>query len=283
MKNIAIITDTNSSIPNEIASQFSITKIPILIQFGEESYTTGVDIDDGKLFEMIDDRNVLPTTAAPSPAAFQQAFQKAFQEGAEGIICVCCSSKVSATYNAALLAAEEFPGKDISVVDSLQLTLGEGFQVLGAAEAIADGASQQEALQVIEDIRIKTHVYAALPTLKYLAMGGRMGKLAAGLADTISIKPILTIQDGKLELLEKIRTWGKARKRLVQLAEECTEELEIKKIGLPHVNNPEGAALLFEDLKEVLSITQEPLISEFSPGLSVHSGAGFIGYVIVTS
>ncbi len=138
-------------------------------------------------------------------------------------------------------------------------------------------------MQVIEDIRIKTHVYAALPTLKYLAMGGRMGKLAAGLADTISIKPILTIQDGKLELLEKIRTWGKARKRLVQLAEECTEELEIKRIGLPHVNNPEGAALLFEDLKEVLSITQEPLISEFSPGLSVHSGAGFIGYVIVTS
>ncbi len=128
MKNIAIITDTNSSIPNEIASQFSITKIPILIQFGEESYTTGVDIDDGKLFEMIDDRNVLPTTAAPSPAAFQQAFQKAFQEGAEGIICVCCSSKVSATYNAALLAAEEFPGKDISVVDLFSSRWGKAFK-----------------------------------------------------------------------------------------------------------------------------------------------------------
>jgi DegV family protein with EDD domain len=282
MKNIALITDTNSSIPNEIASQYEITKIPILIQFGEESYTTGVDIDDGKLFEMIDDRKVLPTTAAPAPSAFQEAFQKAFQGGADGVICVCCSSKVSATYNAALLAAEEFPGKDISVVDSLQLTLGEGFQVLGAAEALAAGATKEEALQVIEDIRSNTHVYAALPTLKYLAMGGRMGKLAAGLADTISIKPILTIQDGKLELLEKIRTWGKARQRLVHLAEVCTQGKTIKRIGLPHVNNPDGAATLFEDLKEALSITQEPLISEFSPGLSVHSGAGFIGYVIIT-
>jgi len=283
MTKIALITDTNSSLPKEVAEHYGITQIPILIQFGEETYITGTNIDDRKVFQLIDERKVLPTTAAPAPAAFEQAFQNAFESGADEVLCICCSSKVSATYNSALMAASEFPDKDISVVDSLQLTLAEGFQVLGAADAIAAGATKKEALEIIEEIRKHTFVFGALPTLKYLALGGRMGKLAAGFADTIEIKPILTMQDGKLELLEKIRTWKKAKQRLVDLAQKSVQGVEIRKIGLTHVDNQDGVLSLFDGLKEALSITSEPLISEFTPGLSVHSGSGFIGYVLVTS
>lgn len=282
MSKITLITDTNSSLPADISKKYNIVQIPIHIQFGEETYITGKTIDDRKLFELIDERKVLPTTAAPSPGAFEVAFQEAFDQGADEVICICCSSVVSATFNAAQMATENFPKGKISVVDSLQLSLAEGFQVLTAAEAIENGASRDEALALIEDLRAKTHVFAALPTLKYLAMGGRMGKLAAGLADTMEIKPILTVQEGKLDLLEKIRTLRKAKQRLLELAKDSTAGFEIKRIGLIHVNNEKTVYDLFESLKTVLPINTEPIIAEFTPGLSVHAGSGVIGFVLVT-
>ena len=282
MSKIALITDTNSSLPVDISKKYDIVQIPIHIQFGEETYITGETIDDRKLFELIDERKVLPTTAAPSPGAFEAAYRDAFEKGADEVICVCCSSVVSATFTAAKMATEAFPEGKVSVVDSLMLSLAEGFQVLTAAEAIENGASRDEALAMIEGLRGKTHVFAALPTLKYLAMGGRMGKLAAGLADTMEIKPILTMQEGKLDLLEKIRTLRKAKQRLLDLARESTAGSNIIKIGLIHVNNEQAAVDLFESLKEVLPISIEPIIGEFTPGLSVHAGSGVIGFVLVT-
>ena len=283
MSKIAFVTDTNSSIPKELSDSLGIVQVPIHIMFGEETYITGQDIDDAKLFGIIDERQILPTTAAPSPGAFHQAFQQAFDGGADQIICICCSSKVSATFDAAIMAAGEFPGKDISVVDSLQLCLGEGFQVLIAAEAASEGASKKEILAMIEDLKPRLHVYAALPTLKYLAMGGRMGKLAAGVADTLNIKPILTAKEGKLELLEKVRTWRKARARLVNLGLESTNGAEVTRVGMIHVNNPDGAMALYELLTNSLQLPSEPLLAEFTPGLSVHAGSGVIGFVMVTA
>jgi DegV family protein with EDD domain len=283
MSKIAIITDTNSSIPKDLSDELGIVQVPIHIMFGEETYITGHDIDDAKLFEIIDERQILPTTAAPSPGAFHQAFQQVFDAGADQILCICCSSKVSATYDAATMAAAEFYDKDISVVDSLQLCLGEGFQVIAAAEAAEEGASKDEILAMIEGLKPRLHVYAALPTLKYLAMGGRMGKLAAGVAETLNIKPVLTAKEGKLDLLEKVRTWRKARARLVDLGVESTKGAEITRIGMIHVNNPEGAMALYEQLSESLQLPLEPMLAEFTPGLSVHAGSGVIGFVMVTA
>lgn len=284
MSKIAFITDTNSSIPKPFSDALGIVQVPIHIMFGEETYITGRDIDDAKLFGIIDQRQVLPTTAAPSPGAFHQAFQQAFEDGADQIICICCSSKVSATYDAAVMAAGDFPGKDISVVDSLQLSLGEGFQVIAAVEAAKNGSNKAEILNMIENLKPRLHVYAALPTLKYLAMGGRMGKLAAGVADTLNIKPILTAKEGKLELLEKVRTWKKARARLVDLGIESTAGAEITRVGMIHVNNPEGALGLYDLLRDSLEMPlEEPLLAEFTPGLSVHAGSGVIGFVLITA
>ncbi len=283
MSKIAFVTDTNSSIPMELSDALGIIQVPIHIMFGEETYITGKDIDDDKLFGIIDERKILPTTAAPSPGDFHKAFQQAFDAGADQIICICCSSKVSATYDAAKMAASEMPEKDISVVDSLQLCLGEGFQVLTAVEMAAEGAKKDEILAMIEDLKPRLHVYAALPTLKYLAMGGRMGKLAAGVADTLNIKPVLTAKEGKLELLEKVRTWKKARERLIDLGLSSAEGTEVTRIGMIHVNNPEGTMSLYEMLKESMLLPSEPLLAEFTPGLSVHAGSGVIGFVLVTA
>jgi DegV family protein with EDD domain len=282
MSKIAFVTDTNSSLPANVVEKYGIIQVPIKIQFSEETYTTGLDIDDKLLFEMIDKRNVLPTTAAPSPSAFTSAFQNALDDGADQIICVTCSSKVSATCDAAQMAAKEFPGADITIVDSLQLSLAEGYQVLVGAEMAAEGAKKEDILAAIDEMREHVHVYAALPTLKYLAMGGRVGKLAAGFGNTLNIKPILTAQGGKLDLLEKVRTWRKARERLVNLALECTEGKTVKRIGMIHVNNEDGVRGLYDRLKEALAINLDPTVADFTPGLSVHAGSGVIGFVLVT-
>jgi DegV family protein with EDD domain len=113
-------------------------------------------------------------------------------------------------------------------------------------------------------------------------MGGRMGKLAAGFGNTLEIKPILTSDEGKLDLCEKVRTWRKARQRLVELLVESTAGAPIERVGLIHVNNGEGVLSLFSLLKETLPISVEPIVADFTPGLSVHTGSGVIGVVMIT-
>jgi DegV family protein with EDD domain len=282
MSKISIITDTDSSLPVEIANQYNITQVPITIHFGESTYTTGVDINDAILFEIIDQAKKLPTTSAPPPAAFEKAYQKAFDDGFESIICICVSSRVSATYQAAVTAQEQFPDKEITVVDSMNLSLAQGLIVLAAAEAAQEGVAKDEILEKIDTIKKNLHVFAALPTLKYLAMSGRVGKLAAGLADTLNIKPILSVQDGKLDLLEKIRTMKKAQKRLIELAVEAVNNKKISQIGMIHVNNETGTKELYRELCSALPCPPDPIIAEFTPGLSVHAGSGVIGFVILT-
>ncbi len=282
MSKIAIITDTDSSLPKEIAEKYHIHQVPITIHFGESTYTTGLDINDALLFEIIDQTNKLPTTSAPPPAAFEKEFQNAFENESDAIICICVSSKVSATYQAALTAKEQFPGKDITVVDSSQLSLAQGFFAIHAAKAALNGISKDQILAELETMKTKLHVFAALPTLKYLAMSGRVGKIAAGLADTFNIKPILSVQDGKLDLLEKIRTMKKAQKRLIELAQFSVADKNIEQVGLIHVNNLAGAKSLYQDLYAAFPCRSEPIFAEFTPGLSVHAGAGVIGFVILT-
>lgn len=282
MQKIAIITDTDSSLPDEIAASLDIIQVPITIQFGEESFVTGENIDDQLLFKMIDERGKLPSTSAPSPNEFKKAFEKAFHKGYEEVICICVSSTISATYQAALNAAELCPGKEITVVDSQNLTMAQGFIAMAAAEAAKNGLERENILEVIKDIQPRVHVFGALPTLKYLAMGGRMSKLKAGFAETLDIKPILTSRDGKLDLLEKVRTLRKAEERLIELAIECSKDKKIDRIALIHVNNEKGVLAWFEKFKAVRDIKVEPLLVDFTPGLSVHAGSGVIGFVFVT-
>jgi DegV family protein with EDD domain len=280
MPKIAIITDTDSSLPPQLANRYAIRQVPITVHFDGETYTTGVDIDDRLLFEKIDRLGRLPTTSAPSPGAFSTAYEAAFQEGAEGIVCICVSSKVSATYTAALAACDSFPGRAVRVIDSLALSMGQGFMALAAAEAAAQGASLEEAVARAEDVGRRLHLYAVLSTLKYLALSGRVGKLVAGMADTLNIKPLLTVQDGKLDLLERIRTHGKAVERMLDLTQAALAGKAVERLAVIHVNNPEGATRLQAQICARLACPGEILVSEFTPGLSVHAGSGVVGLVI---
>ena len=282
MKKIAIITDTDSSLPPEMASQYGIEQVPITVHFGEETYTTGVDINDALLFEKVAKLNKLPTTSAPSTGMFSAAFQRAFDQGADAIVCICVSSKVSSTYNSALNARELFADREIAVIDSLNLSMGQGFVVLAAAEAAQQGCSLEEITARALDINNRAHTYAALPTLKYLAMSGRVGKFVAGVADTFNIKPILTIRDGKLDLLEKVRTQKAAIQRIINLTSTSVAGKTVERLAIIHVNNENGALALKDQLCAVIRCPSQVIIAEFTAGLSVHAGSGVVGIVTVT-
>lgn len=283
MPTIAIVTDSDSSIPREISEKYGIQVVPITIHFADQSYTTGIDIDDAQLFKKIDQLNKLPTTAAPSPNAFAHAYQEAFRRGASTVVCICVSSKISATYSSAVSACEMFPGHDIEVIDSLLLSMGQGFMALAAAKAAQAGASKSEVIAAAKDVGQRAHVMGILSTLKYLAMGGRMSKFKAGMADTLNVKPILAMKDGKLDLLERVRTVKKAQGRLLDVISQTVGEKTIEQMAMIHVNNLEGARVLQESLRARMPLPEDNLTVEFTAGLSVHTGSGMAGIVFITS
>jgi DegV family protein with EDD domain len=192
------------------------------------------------------------------------------------------SSEVSATYGAALTARELTPHLDITVIDTRSLSMAFGFMVLEAAEAIQTGATKEEAIARSVAVGERTHLFAALSTLKYLAMSGRVSQVAAGFASVLSVKPILTIRNGKLDLLERVRTQSKAFERVIELAAQTTNGRRIQRLSIVHVNALESAHAFEAQLRKNLTYPPDVLFAELTPGLSIHSGAGLVGVCFVT-
>jgi len=283
MSKIAIITDTDCSLPLEITNRYGIVQVPITIQFGKESFRAVYDLDDAATFARIDREGRIPTTAAPAPGQYAEAYRAAFEAGAEAILCFAISSTMSACYQAALTAREMFPEREIRMVDTKTLSLAQGFMVLTAAEALSRGASLDEAQAAAESAGARTHLFAALSTLKYLAMSGRVGHLAAGLAGLLEVRPILTVIDGKLQLLERVRTQRKAWERVIELAVEAARGRRIERIGYLHVNAREMAEQFAAQVSAALPCPAAPIYADMTPGLSIHSGAGLVGVVFVAA
>jgi len=279
MSKTAIITDSDASLPPAIAERYDIVQVPIMVQFGEESFKVGSEINDAETFARIDRNGKLPTTSAPSPGQFVEAFKTAFAKGYDSIICITVSSEISATYSAALNAASLIPDSDISIVDSKSLSMGQGFMTLAAAEAIQNGETKENAIAAAQSAGERTHLFAALSTLKYLAMSGRVGHIAAGLANLLDVKPILTIRNGRLEMLEKVRTQRRAWERAINLTVEKAAGKQIERMAIIHVNALSDAQKLEGLLRDFLPCPDEIIYSELTPGLSVHSGAGLVGIV----
>lgn len=195
--------------------------MPITIHFGNTTYMTGVDIDDSSLFQRVDAEGVVTTTSAPAPGDFLEAFKSALDEEADQVICLCVSSEVSGTYDAACTARRLLLEHDTTVIDTKSIAMGQGFLAMEAAKAAREGASMDEIIDRAMDVGNRTCLYAALSTLKCLAMSGRVGYLTAGMAGPLSIKPILTLRDCKLQMLERVRTQRKAWVRIIQLTQDA--------------------------------------------------------------
>jgi DegV family protein with EDD domain len=283
MAKIAVITDTDSSLPVELAKKYGIVQVPIIIQFGDESFRDVYDISNETIFARIDKEGKLPTTAAPSPGQFAEAFKAAFSSGADSILCMNISSEMSATYVSAKQAADMFPDKRIEVVDTRSLAMGQGYMAIAAAEVVAKGGSIEDAIAAAIDIRDRSYIFGALTTLKYIAMSGRVSALAAGMAGLLDIKPILSPKNGKLELLEKIRTQSKSWNRTIELIIERAAGREIEKMSIVNVKCPETAKQFETLIRAATPCPAEITQADVNPGLSIHTGAGMVAVIIVVA
>lgn len=282
MTKTVIITDSDASLSDATLQKHGILCAPIGINFGNDTYISGQTIDDELCFKIIDEKQVLPTTSAPNPQAYVDLYTEAFQKGADTIVCITVSSQVSSTYESAEKAREAFPGKNIHVIDSLNLAIGQGFMVLAAAEAAAHGAGVEEIKAAVKHAGDNMHTFATLPTLKYLYLGGRVSRLQASLADTFEIRPTLTVKDGKLVILEKNRTMKRGLSQMISHVQKLSRIHTLERMAILHVNDPAGAENLKASVQEHMPCPDSIEIVQLSPGLSVHTGAGLLGVVVQT-
>jgi DegV family protein with EDD domain len=283
MTSVAIVTDSDASLPAEVAARYGIRLVPINVHFGDERFRTEVDITDVQLFERVDREGVLPTTSAPAPGQFAAAYQAALDAGSDAVVCLCVSSEVSATYTAAVHACQLVPEGVVTVVDTQSISMGQGFMAIEAAKAAREGAGIEEIVARARSIGERVSLYAALETLKYLAMSGRVGHLTAGMASLLNIKPILTLEAGKLDMLEKVRTRKRAWARVIDLTAERLDGRPAEQMAIVHVNAADDAERFREQLCSAMTCPSEVIIADFTAGLSVHSGPGMVGVAAVAA
>ena len=188
--------------------------VPLTIHFGETEYLDGVTIDAGTFYEMLVESDVLPTTSQATPFAFEEAFRTAVQAGDE-VVCITCTGKLSGTYQSAVIAAEEFPGK-VHVVDSRTIAIGEAILTEYALSLADRGMNAQEIVWKLMQKREDVRVLALLDTLEYLKKGGRISATAAIAGGILNIKPVIAISDGEIKVLGKARGSRQGNNLLVQ-------------------------------------------------------------------
>ena len=227
---VKIVTDTASDITKAQAAEHQITVVPLSIRFGDEEFTDGVDLTTAQFYEKMANTSALPATAAPAPGAFEAAMRQASGDGGDPVVCINLSSALSATMQSAENAARAIGSDfDVRVVDSLSITAGLGMKVLAAAKAASDGASVDEIVHLVEELRPQTRVYGALNTLDNLKKGGRIGGAAAMLGSLLSIKPIVDISTGSVTEAAKQRT---RRKSLVWLRDRLFQEPDVETVAI---------------------------------------------------
>lgn len=250
---IRIITDSMCDVPIEYVKRYNIMVMPLIVQFGEKMYKDGIDITVEEFFEMLAKASELPKTSQVPPAEFLKAFREELDRGNE-IIVINASAELSGTHNSAILAKNEIGSELIHVIDSRAITLGAGILVIKAAVLAEESMKAKEIVSIIEDSKKRLKQYFVLDTLKYLHKGGRISLSAAVLGSILNIKPILTVQDGKLVFMEKSRGTKKAISTLIEMIKENGWTLDGKLIGINHSLAPDLASMAEEMLRKEFAI-----------------------------
>lgn len=210
---VRLIIDSTTNIPEKIRSRFTI--IPLKVRFGDEEFIEGITIDDKRFYEKLIESDVLPTTSQPSPEDFAKAYKEALEAGEE-VLVITLSSKLSGTYQSAVIAAMGFPDDKIHIVDSKSVAIGTGILVQMALSMADNGMSASQIAGVITKERESIRLIALLDTLEYLKKGGRISKTVAFAGGILSIKPVICVVDGEVKLLGKARGSKHGNNLLVQ-------------------------------------------------------------------
>ena len=270
---IRIVTDSASDISLEEAEDLGIEIVPLSVRFGEAEYTDLVDLSVSDFYQKMAESDLLPSTAAPSPGAFEAAFKKCAEAGAEGVICINLSLALSATGQAAQLAADALANTlPVKCIDSKSITCGLGTIIRKAAGAAKDGGSMDEIVALVENLTSRTRIFATLDTLENLKKGGRIGGAKAMLGTMLQFKPCLDLSSGEVVEAGRQRT---RKKSLIWLKEVLESEGEISELTIIHGDAPdvEEFATLISDIIPIDQIR----INQLGAVIGTHGGPRVLG------
>ncbi|HUG53866.1 MAG TPA: DegV family protein [Vicinamibacteria bacterium] len=218
MANVAIVTDSSADLTAEQLASAHIHEVPLVVSFGEESFRSGSELTNEDFYRRLTAPGApFPRTAAPPTSGFEAAYAGALAAGADSIVCVTLSARLSATYSHADSARRAFRDADIRIVDSRTTTHQQGLIVLKAAEAAAGGADADAVTDLLHRLVARSRLYFGLHTLEYLKRGGRISAAQAAVGSVLSVKPIITVEEGVVETVDRPRTASRARARLLEL------------------------------------------------------------------
>ncbi|HET6598035.1 MAG TPA: DegV family protein [Anaerolineales bacterium] len=277
MSNIALVTDSTTYMPLELVRKYNISVAPQVLIWGDQTYKDGVDMESREFFTRLKTAKVMPTTSQVAVISFQEIFQELVQKG-QDVIALLVSSKLSGTTQSAMQARDLMgtAREKIHVVDSQSVAMALGFQVLAVARAIENGASLQDAIALAETSYENTGVVFAVDTLEFLHRGGRIGGAQRFLGTMLNMKPILAIQDGRVEGVDRIRTKSKAHDRVLELVTEKIAGRTPVRLATLHANAADDARALLARAEQALSPV-ESVFTEVSPTVGTHAGPGTVG------
>jgi DegV family protein with EDD domain len=264
----------------EHAAELGVTVVPLAVSFGNQSYRAGVEMTTAEFWARMTAPDApFPTTAASAPGDFRDAYQAAFDAGAGAVVSIHVAGTLSGTIKAAEVARGMLPEREIHIVDSMGASMCEGILAELGVEMAHMGVSAAEIARVLTERRDDVDMFVALDTLEYLKRGGRISGASAAIGTLLSVKPIVRVKDGKVETVDKPRTKGKARERLIELV--TTRPIE--RLCVLHTMTPDVEAFR-DELVARLPGGIEPsrvTIDLVGPSIGPHLGPGCVGAIVL--
>lgn len=275
---LRIVTDGAADMPAEWQSDFDIQVIPINIHFGEKTYLQNIDLDNEGFYRMVDETRKIPKTSQPSPHQFIDFYERVAEPG-DTILSIHVTSKLSGTFASAEAAAREL-GEKFKVIpfDSLCGSAGIGMMCREARLLDRGGASIEQVLARLEEIRASIRVYLALDTLEYARMSGRVGTLQAALASVLNVKPIALLGDGVLNMVDKVRTRRASLDRIIDMAKEEFGQKKVN-IAVVHARDLASGKAMFDRIRKEFQVN-DLLLADLSISVAANLGPGTVGLVV---
>ena len=271
---VRVVTDSTADLPGDVAAEMGITVVPLNVLFGNEVFCDGVDISADQFFHTLQSSTTLPKTSQPSVGTFLEAYAG---YPSSQLLSVHVSSKLSGTVNSADLAAQQSSYGRVRVLDSRSVSVGLAIIAICAAKKAREGAGLQEVAAYTQSVAKRVHCIVMVDTLEYLQRGGRIGKASAFLGSALNIKPILSVEDGEVHPLERVRTRAKALERMLEIVAAVPRASEPWVI---HSTTPADAEAIAGRLASHLK-TQKVRIGRFGPVLGTYVGPGALGMAVL--
>ena len=272
---VRVVTDSTCDLPEEFRTQHQVVVVPLRLHFGDQTFRDRVDISDAEFVRRLERGRNPPTTSQPPPGDFEVVYRELLEGGADGIVSIHIAAVLSGTVSSATIAAEQVAPERVQVVDSRTVSMATGFMVQEAVRRAERGESAAEIAAALATMPPRMGIIALLDTLRFLLLGGRIGKVRAMLGTALSIKPLIGLgPDGSVVPLGRVRSHSAGVARLTEL---LAERRSLERCGVIYVGPPgEGEAL-----REATQRTypgMEVLISHASPVLSTHAGPGTVAF-----